>query len=270
MAERGTSWLGWLRELPNESPLKAVLVAAGVSLAGSVLVATAAVTLKPLQEANKARERQQYIIEMIESLPGPPGLAAAVEGYEVEARVVDLATGAYATGIDPATYDQRAAANEPAESVEIPKERDLAGIKRRANFATVHLVSRDGSPRLVILPVHGKGFASTLYGYLGLSGDTESVVGIVFFEHGETPGLGALVNSPGWRRKWEGKMVWDELGNPALAVVMGGTDPALPTARYQVDGITGATWTSRGVTNLIRFWLGDDGFGPYLRKLRRK
>jgi hypothetical protein len=92
----------------------------------------------------------------------------------------------------------------------------------------------------------------------------------VFFEHGETPGLGALANSPGWRRKWAGKTVWDEVGKPALAVVMGRTDPSLPTARYQVDGITGATWTSRGVINPIRFWLGDDGFGPYLKKLRRR
>jgi Na+-transporting NADH:ubiquinone oxidoreductase subunit C len=245
-----------------------MIVALSVSLVGSILVASSAVLLKPLQTANREHERsQKYIVEMIDSLPRAAEPAAG--RLEIEARVVDLATGSYVASIDPATYDQRAAARDPLRGVEIPPERDIAGIKRRAKLATVHLAKEDGRLKLVILPVHGKGFQSTLYGYLGLSGDTETVAGLVFYEHGETPGLGALVDSPKWRQKWTGKNLWDDLGNPALAVVMGGIDPTMPAARHQVDGLTGATWTSRGVTNLLRFWLGDDGFGPYLRKIRR-
>lgn len=266
---RDGSWLAKFRELPNDSPLKAMVVALAVSLVGSILVAGSAVLLKPLQVANKERERQKYIIEMVETMPGSPELAETAGRQELEARVVDLATGSYVTSIDPGTYDQREAAKDPLLSVEIAPERDIAGIKRRAKFATVQLVKESGRLRLLVLPVHGKGFQSTLYGYLGLSGDTATVVGLVFYEHGETPGLGALVNSPKWRQKWKGKVVWDDLGNPALAVVMEGVDPTMPTAQHQVDGLTGATWTSRGVTNLLRFWLGDDGFGPYLRKIRR-
>lgn len=267
---RGNAWLTKFRSLPNDSPLKTVIVALAVCFVGSMLVATSAVLLKPLQVANKERERQRHIIEMIASLPPLSEAMEAKGELTVESRVVDLATGDYATSIDPATYDQRAAASDPLRSVEIPPDRDIAGIKKRAKFATVHVVRQDGRVRLVVLPVHGKGFASTLYGYLGLSGNTETVVGLVFYEHGETPALGALVDSPKWRRQWPGKKVWDEFGNPALTVVMEGVDPATPAATHQVDGLTGATWTSRGVTNLLRFWLGDDGFGPYLRKIRQE
>ncbi len=269
MNARGGSWLGRFGQLPNDSPLKAMVVALAVSLVGSILVAGSAVLLKPLQIANQERERQKYILEMIEAIPGSPALAEPLGRQGIEARVVELATGDYAPAIDPTIFDQRDAAKDPLTSVEIPPERDIAGIKRRAKFATVQLVREGERVRLLVLPVHGKGFQSTLYGYLGLSGDTKTVVGLVFYEQGETPGLGALIDSPKWRQKWQGKIVWDDLGNPALAVVMEGVDPALPSAQHQVDGLTGATWTSRGVTNLLRFWLGDEGFGPYLRKVRR-
>lgn len=259
-----------LMALPNDSATKTVAVALGVCLAGSLLVASAAVLLQPLQQANQERERQKHILEMVESLRSSLEAGGEADELDVEARVVDLATGDYATSIDPETYDQRAAASDPAQSIEIPPHRDIAGLTRRARFATVHLALQDGKPRLVVLPVHGKGFASTLYGYLGLTGDTRTVVGLVFYEHNETPALGALIDSPKWRGQWPGKKVWGPLGDPALEVVMTGVDPTLSEAQHQVDGLTGATWTSRGVSNLLGFWLGDDGFGPYLRKLGRE
>ncbi|NQU71575.1 MAG: FMN-binding protein, partial [Rhodospirillales bacterium] len=107
-----------------------------------------------------------------------------------------------------------------------------------------------------------------LYGYLGISADTQTVVGLSFYEHGETPGLGALIDDESWRSQWRGKKIWDDAGKPALGAASGAVVPNSPEARYMVDGLTGATWTSRGVTNLLRFWLGNDGFGPYLRNLR--
>ncbi len=263
-------WLSKVRDLPNDSAAKTVVVALAVCLAGSLLVTTAAVLLQPLQQANQERERQKHIIQMVESLRSTLDAAGETGELDLEARVVDLATGDYAISIDPETYDQRAAASDPAQSIEIPPHRDIAGINRRARAATVHLALQDGEVRLVVLPVHGKGFASTLYGYLGLTGDTQSVVGLVFYEHNETPALGALIDSPKWRGQWPGKKVWGPLGDPALEVVMTGVDPTSLEAQHQVDGLTGATWTSRGVSNLLRFWLGEDGFGPYLRKLRRE
>jgi Na+-transporting NADH:ubiquinone oxidoreductase subunit C len=194
----------------------------------------------------------------------------AIEARNLEARIVDLASGGYEAKINPDTYDQRQAAKDMAQSVAIPPQKDIARIGRRAKFAVVYEFIRGDRLELIVLPVHGRGYGSTLYGYLGLSGDTQTVVGLSFYEQGETPGLGALIDNPVWRKKWSGKKVWDESGNVRLGVASGHVLPGGPNAAYEVDGLTGATWTSQGVTNLLRYWLGKDGYGPYLRKIRKE
>lgn len=266
----GGGLLRRLRDLPNDSPAKTILVALAVCLVCSAVVAGTAVLLRPLQLANQERERQRHVMEIVERLPGMDALfeTAAVGQVEVEAEVIELATGAAVREIDPATYDQRKAAKDPRTSVVIPPKRDIAGIKRRARYATVYLVRKDGQIALIILPVHGAGYQSTLYGYLALEGDANTVVALSFFEHGETPGLGAGVDDPEWREQWQDKKLRDEDGRLRIAVAEGHVDPTAPAAPYEVDGLSGATRTSQGVTDLLRFWLGEDGFGPFLRRIQ--
>ncbi len=258
----GTSWLKGLRALPNDSPLKTVLVVLLVCLSASLLVTGSAVLLRPAQLANQEGERQSRLAEIIAQLPGGDA------GLPVETRVVDLASGKYAEGIDPKAFDWRQAIKDPDQSLALPPERDIAQIKRRAHHAIVYLVYSGDRLDLVILPVYGRGFGSVLHGFLGLTGDGREVVGLVFHQHNETPGLGALIDDPGWLDQWRGKQVWDRMVQPALGVAAGEVVPGSPDEAHQVDGLTGATWTGLGVTNLLRFWLGDDGFGPYLRNLR--
>ena len=262
------SWLAALRALPNDSALKAVLVLLLVCLFASILVAGSAVLLKPLQVANEERARLVRLEDIVAGLT--PSSRPAGPGGEValEARVIDLASGRHAKALDAATFDPRRAEKDPDLSIALPPERDPAQIGRRARHAVVYLHYREGRLALIVLPVHGQGFGSTLYGYLGLSGDTREVVGLTFYQHGETPGLGALIDDPAWLEQWRGKRVWDDLGEPALAVATGASEPGSPETEHQVEGLTGATWTSRGVTNLLRFWLGDDGYGPFLRRVR--
>jgi Na+-transporting NADH:ubiquinone oxidoreductase subunit C len=265
------SWLARLRDLPNDSPAKTVLVVLVVSLVCSIVVAGTAVVLRPLQVANKERERQlRGIWAIVESLPDYASGRKTAVFEDLEVRLVDLNSGAYDPSTDPRGYDQAAAARDPDLSVEIPPDLDLAGIKRRAKRAAIYLLGEEDDLELVVLPVHGKGYASTLYGYLALTGDTRTVAGLRFYEHAETPGLGALIESPAWRDLWPGKSVWDPAGAPRLGVADGPVDPGSPEAGYLVDGLTGATRTSRGVDGLLRYWLGDHGFGPYLRKLREQ
>ena len=258
------SWLGRFRALPNDSTLKTILVVLSVCLCASLLVTASAVLLRPAQIANQEREKQARLTEIVAGLPTGDAVG------QLEARVVDLASGRYDRGIDPQAFDWRQAAADPARSVVLPPERDLAQIKRRAHHAVVYLVHGDEGLDLVILPVYGRGFGSVLRGFLGLSGDTREVVGLVFHQHNETPGLGALIDDPAWLAQWRGKEVWDLMGRPALAVGAGEVLPGSAEARHQVDGLTGATWTGQGVTNLLQFWLGDDGFGPYLRNIRNR
>lgn len=254
-----------------DSPLRAVLVTALVCAFCSAAVTTAVSLLRPYQQSHRASERAARIQELLERVPGLADvLGGSLAGQQLEAREVDLATGAYVAGADPSAFDAREAARDPERSVALPPERDLAGIGRRARRAVVYVASRDGKPRLVVLPVYGAGYLSTLYGYLALDADGRTVRGLTFYEQGETPGLGSEIQEPRWLSLWQGKRVRDATGALRLGVATGRLPPDDPDAAFLVDGITGATRTGAGVTNLLRFWLGPDGFGPYLERLARE
>ena len=84
--------------------------------------------------------------------------------------------------------------------------------------------------------------------------------------HGE--GLGGEVDNPRWKSRWVGRKVFGDDGEPKIEVIKGFAPPPAE-APYKVDGLSGATLTSRGVTNLVHFWLGENGFGPFLERVRR-
>jgi len=148
---------------------------------------------------------------------------------------------------------------------------DTASIKRQPKYATVYLARNEaGEVETIVLPINGYGLWSTLYGFLALKTDLNTVVGLGFYEHAETPGLGGEVDNPKWKSLWPGKKVFGENGNVKIELVKGSVDPASPNADYQVDGLAGATLTSRGVSHLVQFWLGENGFGPFLAKLKEQ
>lgn len=266
----GESWLKKFRAMPNDSPPKTIIIALLVCIFGSVLVASSAVFLRPMQIANKENEQRERLAEIVSYLSDGGDRISSTGRFRLESRVVELKSGRYIDGIDAQNFDQRSAAKDPELSIEISPKHDLAQIKRRTKYAVVQLFYDGERLKLIVIPVRGRGFGSMLYGYLGLSGDTKTVIGLIFYEHAETPGLGSLIDSRAWRDKWKGKKVWDDNGRPGLGVSEGIVDPNSPEADYLVDGLTGATWTSRGVSNLLRFWLGDFGFGTYFRKLRKQ
>ncbi|MEZ5318367.1 MAG: NADH:ubiquinone reductase (Na(+)-transporting) subunit C [Vicinamibacterales bacterium] len=184
----------------------------------------------------------------------------------IELAVVDLRTGEEAPDVDPYTYDQRTSAQAAGTSHQVPG--NLARLPRLPHYALVYkLMAPDGQLQAIILPVEGKGLWSTLYGFLALESDLATVRGLTFYQHGETPGLGGEVDNPRWKALWRGRSAFDQAGRPAVQVIRGKAGSATEDP-YRVDGISGATLTSNGVSNLIRFWLGDDGFGPYLERLR--
>ena len=149
----------------------------------------------------------------------------------------------------PATYDQRAAASDPKTSIALDKKEDIAGIGRRAKLASAYLVrDEQGEVKYYILPVHGYGLWSTLYGFLALEADANTVYGLSFYDHAETPGLGGEVDNPKWKAIWQGKKVYNEQGQAALTVMKGPVNPASKTVDYEIDGLAGATLTSRGVS----------------------
>ena len=233
-----------------ENPLKVLQVALGIALVCALLVSLTAVTLRPYYLANLEAERMARLASIIDALQ-EAGESKSFD--DIEARVVNLANGEYSDSLDPTTYDARRAANDPNASIAIPAEFDLSGIKRRAKHAVVYLLrNNDGEIDLVILPVRGVGYQSALYGYLALSADTSEIMALKFYEQGETPGLGSQIQNPDWEAQWPGKSPFDNEGKVSI----------------RFDAISGATRTSIGVDHLLKFWLGDFGFGPYLNRLR--
>ncbi|CAA6824976.1 MAG: Na(+)-translocating NADH-quinone reductase subunit C (EC [uncultured Thiotrichaceae bacterium] len=250
-------------DMPNDSTQKTIFVAAVLCLVCSVLVSGAAVALKPIQNANKALDKKRNILQIAGLVQ--EGKTVDEMFSQVEPKVVDLATGEYVTDIDAATYDARAAAVDPKQNVVLTKEQDIASIKRRSKYATVYL-ARDAAGKVskIILPVSGYGLWSTLHGFMALAEDASTITGFGFYEHAETPGLGGEVDNPAWKAQWSGKQLFDEQGNIAVDIVKS----AAPDSPYQIDALSGATLTGNGVENLVHFWAGEDGFGPYLQKAR--
>jgi Na+-transporting NADH:ubiquinone oxidoreductase subunit C len=250
----------------NDSIKKTLIVAFSLCIVCSVIVSTAAVMLKPAQEVNKTLDRKRNILAAAGMLDESRGVEEQFS--QVTTRVVDLRSGEFADDIDATKYDQRKAAKDPASSDVLTNEQDQAKISRREHFATVYLVEDEqGDIDKIILPVHGYGLWSTLYGFIALESDANTVVGLGFYEHGETPGLGGEVDNPRWKAFWPGKQVYRD-GDVAIGLIKGNVDPSNASADWQIDGLAGATLTARGVTNLVQFWLGENGFQPFLNNLK--
>jgi Na+-transporting NADH:ubiquinone oxidoreductase subunit C len=268
--------------LGNDSLEKTIAIAVALCLVCAVLVSFSAVALKPLQVNNKELDMKKNILD-VAGLLEEGGNIDAVFKDRIEAKIVNLETGDYVDDINPAEYDQRKAAKDPAFSVAIPKEKDIAHIRIKAKYAKVFLVKDAGTIKSIILPINGYGLWSTLYGFLSLDADGQTVQSINFYDQAETPGLGGEVVNPNWRALWKGKKVYAEtdqpslekglieeadIGEPALSLIKGVVDNTKPGSQYQVDGLAGASLTSTGVTNLVRYWMSKEGFAKYLAKVR--
>lgn len=252
---------------PEPGPLRTLLVAFAVCAVCATLVSTSVVVLRPLQLENQRRDRELKVRALVGGLPGLGELLAEAGEAELELRVVELGSGAYAPSVDPEALLR--ARDDEIESLPLPPERDLAGIGRRPRYAPVYLLQRGDALDTLVLPVHGKGYLSTIRGYLALAGDGNTVRGITFVEHEETPGLGSEIDSPAWRSSWNDKRLRDERGEVRIRVVREAPPHGSEEAPHRVQGISGATKTSDGVSDLVRFWVGPDGFGPFLERIRQ-
>lgn len=250
-------------------------VAAVLCVVCSLAVSAAAVILQPYQLANEKLNQQKNILDATGLARGEYGRPADELSKEqikelygwISERLVNLDDGTYNTELDTATYDPREAVQKPDMRVDIVDPLYDPGEPYREKVGKVYFVRRPGEERIrqVVLPVYGKGLWGTLRGYLALDSDLQTAKGLTFYEHKETPGLGGEVDNPDWKAQWDGLKLFDDDGTPAAEVYKG---PAPPSNPYSVDGLSGATITSRGVTALIRYWVSEDGYGPFLERLK--
>lgn len=247
----------------NEDPVKIFGVAFLVALVCAGVVSTAAIVLEPRQTAHLEAERAARMAAMLDTLPAMAEVLAESGADSLTTYLVDLSNGEIAPDQDADSYDMAAAAADPATAVAIPAELDVAGLRQRAPFAPVYVLERDGQVELIVLPVSGNGYQSRIEALLALQADLRTVAALTITAQGETAGLGARIEDPEWQALWPGREVADDTGAIRISVVRGQA-----SSPYEVDGISGATRTGNGVTNMLRYWLGDHGFGPFLDTLR--
>lgn len=252
---------------------KTFKVAVTLCLVCSVVVSSLAVGLKGIQEDQKEKFRQQSILEaagLWEDGENPSELYTAL----INPVVVDLQTKSATQRYEPGdkTLELESLLRNPEMYDEMTQEQDVAGIAKREAYTTIYEVregnKKTGPLKTVVLPIRGRGLWSTLYGFIALdmtaSADGSSglkVAGLTYYKHGETPGLGGEVDNQLWKDKWPGKLIFDDSWNVKVEVAKNASSD------YQVDALSGATLTSNGVSNMLKFWLGEDGFGPYLESV---
>jgi Na+-transporting NADH:ubiquinone oxidoreductase subunit C len=248
-------WRGFLARA-NDDRIKIYGIATIVALVCSLLVSITSVTLKPIQNAHRVKEQQARLNAMLDKLPALQELAQGSGADNLETRIVNLETGVFEQEID---------ANNTDQSVTIPPELDIAGLRDRGKYATVYLLQSKGSLRLIVLPVSGVGYQSEIHAMLALEADLTTIAALTITDQAETPGLGSRIEEPIWQAQWSGIKTTDETGSIVVAVARG-----LASTPYEVDGISGATRTGNGVANMLRYWLGTHGYGPFLTRLEQE
>jgi Na+-transporting NADH:ubiquinone oxidoreductase subunit C len=259
----------------KESLKNVLFVAITVCLVCSIVVSTAAVMLQPQQRLNQIYDERQNILRAAGMLP--EGRNVDEQGRTVEelfdlfeVRAVDLDTGTFTDEVDPYTYEPVRAARDRATSTNLTAEQDIATLGRREDVSVVYIHrTEEGVIDRIVLPIRGYGLWGTLFGYLALDGDLETIRGLGFYSHRETPGLGGEVDNPMWKQQWPGVTLYDAERAPAIRLVKTRAPDGSDQARYEVDALSGATLTTRGVEYMIRFWTGDLGFGPFLANLQQ-
>ncbi|OQY20242.1 MAG: hypothetical protein B6I36_01895 [Desulfobacteraceae bacterium 4572_35.1] len=255
--------------MSNDSTLKTFLVAFLLCIVCSVLVCMAAIVRIDREGYNKQLEIRKTVL-------AAAGFQQQIDDGDdidelftnnVELKLVDLANGDYTTAVDAATYDQKEAVNNPALSEAIPADLDVAGIGTRAKYAAIY-VTKDGD---FILPIRGAGMWGPMYGYISVGSDCKTVKGFTFYQHAETPGLGAEVDNPRWKAQWTGKELLNDSGDLALKIVKNGSfDPNAADANNTIDGLAGATVTGNKVQGIISYWFGEHGFKKFLANQKAK
>lgn len=249
----------------NREAFRSLAVLATVALVCSILVSVSTTTLRPIKERNEALQRYRNVVSLTGLVkPGADDDAIFEAVEQLDARVVDLTTGTFAPDIEPDTVNARTAVTDPERSEAIPADADLARLGRRANHVVVYLVWKEDDLDRIIFPINGQGMWSTLFGFIALEGDLDTIAAVTFYEQAETAGLGDQIESPAWQAQWQGRQMFGGTGAVRFQVASG---PANASSAHQVDGLTGATLTGNSVTSLIQFWFGPAGFGPFLEKL---
>lgn len=167
---------------------------------------------------------------------GLSDVIAANKLQETLERVPALVPGTDAEG--------KSAQPGPVEITPGTLDLDNDGKKLRYNL---FLVNRDGKPAGWVAKAAGQGYADRIELLVGLDASLSTITGLFILDQKETPGLGNKVTLETWRNQFKGKTT-----DKPLVVTKGGDKSA-----HSVDAVTGATISSRSVSDIVNRAVGD-------------
>lgn len=220
--------------------------------------------LKPIHEANEALYNKKAILSAVASQLDKP--LSEMEAEEVESifsnsidqKVINT------KGDELSEQDVMDAGYKggKAQDINIRKEKKKAEAERLIPFYTY---TNSKGEKSYIMSVVGNGLWDEIWGNIALEQDLKTIAGVAFDHAAETPGLGAEIkDNNGWKSQFKGKKIYAENGDyTGVVVVKGGVKQ--PT--YQVDGISGATITGKGVEEMMT--RGMKYYEPYFKKIKK-
>jgi Na+-transporting NADH:ubiquinone oxidoreductase subunit C len=238
----------------RENPGKTLLVAAAVATFCSLFVSAAVHYLRPIQATYQSIDRSRAVLEAAGiEVDGEAADSEIVRLFRsLDARVVKLDDGSVVDGIDAHNFDHWSEAEKGDEAAAQPK------------LAPVYIVTESGELSRIVLPVSGPGMWSTIYAYVALEPDLRTIAAFVVYGHGETPGIGDKIEDSDWLKRWRGKTLINADNEAVFRVSKDASDDT------SVDAISGATKTAVATGDLVRNWMGDSGFGPFLQRIREE
>lgn len=237
-----------------------------VVLVAAILTAVATL-LKPMQEANKNAEKMQAILSSAN---------INVERSEAIDKYKEKLLAEYTISLDGEivyTYKgDKESENNPKRAFNTNMKKLLDELKRhkkgdldKAPNLPMYVLEGNQGDSLFIIPVRGKGLWGPIWGNIALKKDMNTVVGASFDHDGETPGLGAEINTDEFSDQFKGKKLFNEQNEfESIDVVKGGVENSSVPPKHGVDGISGGTITSNGVSDMIEDVIKN--YLPFIKK----
>lgn len=200
-------------------------------IAVATLLSLAATLLQPAQERNLEIEKKKNMLESINIPSTRENTESLYDKYIKESFVINT-KGDVVEGVDAFTVVLKNEQKKPLDEQYLP----------------VFKAVPDDGKNVIIIPVEGKGLWGPIFGYVSLESDMNTIYGVNFDHKGETPGLGAEINTTAFESQFHGKKIFDNDKFISVQVMKGGA-PAGDI--HGVDAISGGTITSKGLQKML-------------------
>lgn len=226
----------------RQSNLYVILFAIALTVVFGGALSLTNVGLKPLQEKQIELDTKKKILGAVMDISNieDPNEILALYQKRVKSAVVDINGNELTTDAKGNPY--------VAEKVNIQKNSKLSREERA--YPVFMFTGKGGEVEAYIFPTFGSGLWDWISSYVAFGADLNTVIGIAFDHKAETPGLGARITEAPVQERYKGKKIFDQSGK-LLSITMLKGEGNTGMTDYEVDGMSGATMTAKGVNAML-------------------